>query len=215
LNRGNLPIKVLIVARYATMRAGLHLLLESAPGIEIAGEAPSVDAMADQLAETRPDVVFVDETLLNRSELLSAIEQAGIAVVILTDDPEAATALSSTSTAGWGVMLPDSDAAAIVAAVHAVAAGLIVVDRGFSEIFSPQDADIEEIVANEIRELTRREGEVLQLMAAGLANKQIAARLGVSAHTVKFHVAAVLAKLGAATRAEAVAIASRRGYLMI
>ena len=112
-------------------------------------------------------------------------------------------------------MLPDSDAAAIIAAVHAVAAGLIVIDRGFTDLFATPIAAIDETAVDEVRELTRRESEVLQLMAAGLANKQIAARLGVSAHTVKFHVAAVLAKLGAATRAEAVAIASRRGYLMI
>jgi DNA-binding NarL/FixJ family response regulator len=98
------------------------------------------------------------------------------------------------------VALPARDAAALLAA----AAG----DRGPAPVPA-------RVPAGAAGPLSAREREVLALMAEGLANKQIAPRLGISEHTVKAHVAAVFAKLGAGTRAEAVVTAARRGLLML
>jgi DNA-binding NarL/FixJ family response regulator len=107
----------------------------------------------------------------------------------------------------------------LVAALQAVASGLLVlhptqisaqVNSGFPSVTEPSRA------LDELAEpLTPRESEVLQMLASGLANKEIAAKLAISEHTVKFHVASILGKLGAATRTEAVSLGIRRGLVLL
>jgi DNA-binding NarL/FixJ family response regulator len=104
---------------------------------------------------------------------------------------------------------------ALRAAIEAAAAGLVVIhpselDTVLSATVGPS-APLDEL----LEPLTRREREVLQMLAAGLANKEIAARLAISDHTVKFHVASILGKLGASTRTEAVSAGIRRGLVML
>ena len=103
----------------------------------------------------------------------------------------------------------------LLAALEAVAAGLVVmhpadVDGALAEVRS-SGRPLRDLV----EPLTRREREVLQMVAAGSGNKEIAAKLGISEHTVKFHVAAILGKLGAESRTEAVALGIRRGLVML
>jgi DNA-binding NarL/FixJ family response regulator len=129
--------------------------------------------------------------------------------------------------AGARAVLPTTaDAAAVGAAVGAAAAGLVVLPAAdAAALLALAAADGGARPASAARggrpaaagagPLSAREREVLALMAEGLANKQIAPRLGISEHTVKAHVAAVFAKLGAGTRAEAVVTAARRGLLML
>ena len=100
------------------------------------------------------------------------------------------------------------------AALEAVAAGLVVVPSEELRTFLPATANspqVEEL----LEPLTRREQEVLQMLAAGLANKEIAAKLAISDHTVKFHVASILGKLGVSTRTDAVTAGIRRGLVML
>ena len=102
-------------------------------------------------------------------------------------------------------------AAQIESALHAVAEGLTVFDEMIARTAAPQgraEVELEE-------PLTHRELEVLQLLAGGLTNKEIAQRLGISDHTVKFHVNAILGKLGVETRTEAVVHAARLGIVVI
>jgi DNA-binding NarL/FixJ family response regulator len=207
------PIRVFIVARHATVRAGLRYALSTSPRLEVVGEAASAGDAADILDETAADVIVADDPLLDRAQLRDTLEEARRSVVLISEDPDSAAALAGSSAFGWAVMLPSADADAIVGAIGAVASGLIAVDRGLHGLFQRPAAGLGD--PPDPSGLTPREAEVLQHMAAGLANKQIAARLGVSAHTVKFHVASILSKLGASTRAEAVAIAARRGFLMV
>ena len=106
----------------------------------------------------------------------------------------------------------DVDARTLVSAVRAAAAGLIVLDPdmvGATGIHAHSRAD------GEGEALTTRESQVLQLVAEGLPNKAIARELGISEHTVKFHVGSLLGKLGAASRTEAVTLATRRGILPV
>jgi two-component system, NarL family, nitrate/nitrite response regulator NarL len=95
--------------------------------------------------------------------------------------------------------------------------GLCVIDRGqVSAAFTATDLELETAPPRAVHDsLTAREHEVVQLMAEGLSNKQIADRLGISSHTAKFHVNAVLAKLDASTRTEAVVRALQRGVVML
>jgi DNA-binding NarL/FixJ family response regulator len=111
------------------------------------------------------------------------------------------------------VLPPDASAAEILAAVQAAAAGMAVIDPGDLESLiastPPQPA------AEPAAPLTLREVEVLRMLAEGAANKNIAWKLGISEHTVKFHVAQILAKLNAGTRAEAVALGIRQGLILL
>ncbi len=115
---------------------------------------------------------------------------------------------------GYAAVLPrDSGPAELTAAVIAAAAGLIVIDRAtFSSLGAFERAPF---AGKPIQPLTPREIEVLRLLADGLANKEIAGKLNISDHTAKFHVAAILEKLNAASRAEAVAIGMRTGMILL
>jgi DNA-binding NarL/FixJ family response regulator len=111
---------------------------------------------------------------------------------------------------------PDADAATLAAAVRGVALGLTVVDPALivaAGVHFHSRSALDPAPPGET--LTTREREVLALVAAGLPNKTIARELGISEHTAKFHVGSLLAKLGAASRTEAVTIATRRGLLAI
>jgi DNA-binding NarL/FixJ family response regulator len=115
-----------------------------------------------------------------------------------------------------GVLARDAESTAIVAAVTAVAQGLIVLPAAAARTLLPSDTTPAPIAGTASMEtLTARELEVLRLLGEGLGNKGIAYRLRISEHTVKFHVGALMAKLGASSRTEAVATAARRGLIML
>jgi DNA-binding NarL/FixJ family response regulator len=143
---------------------------------------------------------------------------AGVPVILLVDNP--GRRISEALPAGVRAVLPRNiTPTEIAAAIEAVAAGLYV--------FHPSDIDsiptlrpVPSETAPELGEpivehLTPREIEVLQLLSAGLGNKEIATRLNISEHTAKFHVASIMGKLGAATRTEAVTLGIRHGLVMI
>ncbi len=142
------------------------------------------------------------------------------ALVVVAD--LAAGDVAAVLRAGARAVLPTTaDALAVGAAVGAAAAGLVALPaRDAAALLARGAGDVRAAPAPRAAPaaagpLSAREREVLALMAEGLANKQIAPRLGISEHTVKAHVAAVFAKLGAGTRAEAVVTAARRGLLML
>ena len=143
---------------------------------------------------------------------------AGVPIILLVDNPARTT--SAALPAGVRAVLPRNvTSAEIAAAIEAVAAGLYV--------FHPSDIDsipalrpptsehAPELGEPLIEHLTPREIEVLQLLSAGLGNKEIGSRLNISEHTAKFHVASIMGKLGAATRTEAVTLGIRHGLVMI
>jgi len=120
---------------------------------------------------------------------------------------------------GFGALQRDATGEEIVAAITAVAGGLLTLDRRLAGglLATPEHspAPTPERLADDEEPLTARELEVLQLLAEGLPNKLIAAQLHISEHTAKFHVSAILLKLGAASRTEAVTLAARRGLLIL
>lgn len=148
------------------------------------------------------DVLLIDASATSAASS-RAREDLAPALVVLSDDAETVSLVRSMS--GGGALLPTAATAEqIIAAVSAAAVGLI----SFHADHPSPGAQVAEAGP-----LTPREHEVLQMLAAGLGNKAIASRLGISDHTAKFHVAQILAKLDAATRAEAVSIAMRRGLV--
>ena len=198
-------IRVAIAAPSAVVRAGLEALLTSEPGLEVIGafaDAAGLDAL-------RPDVcLFAGDV---------SLATGGPAVVLTNEDQPAWTTDALRS--GVRALLPrDAPPAAILAAVNAAANGMALIDpqelESLLTVSAPARA-MEAAGAAPAAPLTPRELEVLRMMADGAANKEIAWRLGISEHTVKFHVASILGKLDAGTRTEAVARGLRSGLILI
>ncbi len=189
-----------VVASVPALRAGLAAMLERA-GISVAGAADGIPA------ELRADV------LLLAGLPLEDVEELPGPTLLLSDDSRQAVLLQSLGLTGWGVLPPDAGAEQLAAGIQAVAQGLAVIPAG-SAAPSLTKPPVE--VSDPLQEpLTARELEVLQLVSQGLPNKLIARRLGISEHTVKFHVSSTYAKLGAASRTEAVSLAARRGLISL
>jgi DNA-binding NarL/FixJ family response regulator len=218
------------------VRAGLHALLAAERDFAVAGEVGGSLDLERVFPETRPDVVLFDagggdSGELNRVLGLLSARGDGLAaapasagIVVLGDSRTDFLRLSSAANGGlpgWAYLLREADGPGIAAAVRAVAAGLVVLDQSLAHRVggggSPSPASSGAATADTLpgEALTAREAEVLQLMALGLPNKIIAARLGISLHTAKFHVAQILAKLQATSRTEAVTLGARRGYVTL
>jgi DNA-binding NarL/FixJ family response regulator len=196
------------------VRAGLESLLRFYPQFEIVDEPPAeLDVSDGVLADLQPDVVLAEaDSAESAAELLDR-SASGPPLILLVRGPSAASA--DAFRRGARAVLPNSvTGAEISAAIEAVATGLAVFDPSEIEDFLPPKAE-HESPERLAEPLTPREIEVLRAIAEGLANKEIAARLGISENTVKFHVASVMGKLGAASRTEAVMLGIRHGMVLI
>jgi NarL family two-component system response regulator YdfI len=213
-------IRVFIVAASPLARSGLQQLLAS-PEIEIVGSAVDLDSAAGLLSdpETEPDVIVVDasrESGANVAGLSAASSDIGadIPIVVL----ESADNGASTDLLRQGVraILPSGiSPTELIAALRAVTTGLIVLHQSTIAAIPHAAANTSRATEELTEPLTKREKEVLQMLAAGLGNKEIAAKLNISDHTAKFHVGSILGKLGVSTRAEAVAMGIRRGLVLL
>lgn len=196
---------MLVVSADPLVRSGLAALVAAGAELSLAGEAGPREAT--RVAEARrPDVVLWDvgETL-RRGVVWEGLAPPVIALA--ADGEQAGEALR----AGARAILPRGASHQLLArAAAAVASGLLAFDPALTGPFlRPPEP------AGEAEPLTPREREVLALLAEGLANKAIAARLGISEHTAKFHVNAILAKLGVDSRAEAIVRAARLGLVVL
>ena len=187
-------IRVFVAAPSAALRLALRARLEGGD-LLVVGDGPTPDG-----APANVDVVVLDdaERILVSADALASIGSR--AVVAIADDVRPARALGSSPLRGWALVTRDATPAELRAATAAAAQGFTVVPSALLAAGRPaQERGLEASPES----LTPREGEVLDLLAQGLTNRQIAERLGISEHTAKFHVAAVSAKLGAASRTEA------------
>jgi len=215
-------ISVFNVAASPLARAGLENLL-TARQIEVAGSVANMDDLEDRLSELTVDVILVDGSGEPFEPFLDALVASGIAsdfnVVLLAEAASPAASEAALRAGVRAVMPSDTSPDQLVAALHAAANGLTVlhpaqvpahVNNGLSS-GAARSLPVDELA----EPLTPREGEVLQMLASGLGNKEIAAKLAISEHTVKFHVASILGKLGAASRTEAVTLGIRRGLVLL
>ena len=208
-------IRTLIVAAYASVRAGLHALLSGAEDITVVGDATGSADLERLLPAARADVAVLDDSPDDRPAVLDLLADAGVGLVLLAERGDEYGTLARAGLPGWAYLLKDADGTQIAGAVRAASSGLAALEPG---LLVPQAAPLlaRRDDADEGGEaLSAREREVLQLMAQGLPNKVIAARLGISLHTVKFHVAAILAALGVGSRTEAVTLGARRGLVIL
>lgn len=212
-------IRVFIVAGSPLARSGLDAMLRQSGEVEIAGADSGFAALGDALLDAQADVVLAEHEGGTVDALIEELASAGVLadtpVVLLTDTPVALGAAEALRAGVRAVLPRHSSAEQLLAAVQAAAVGLAVLPATELGAFLPPVTPSALATQPLIEPLTRREREVLQMLAAGLGNKEIAARLTISEHTVKFHVAAILGKLGASTRTEAVAIGIRHGLILL
>jgi DNA-binding NarL/FixJ family response regulator len=211
-------IRVFIVAASPLIRAGLQSILADSR-VDIVASAADLESTSGQLVDVEPDVVLVEAAPDTHEEFLNTLEHTEIAhdypVMVLSEQIKAAW-VSDALRAGVRAVLPrDVAPEQLRAALEAAAAGLVVVHPSELNTVLPATVGSSAPVDELLEPLTRRECEVLQMLAAGLANKEIAARLTISDHTVKFHVASILGKLGVSTRTEAVSVGIRRGLVLL
>jgi NarL family two-component system response regulator YdfI len=210
-------IRVYIVAASSLVRAGLQSRF-AARDVEVVGSAPNFESLAGQWPDVEADIVLVEtsgEQFEAVMDSLAASELASEATIVVLSDPSESRRLAAALREGVRAILPSNiSPEQLVAALQAVAAGLTVMHPAEIDAMFPAGPTSRPL-AELTEPLTPRENEVLQMLASGLANKEIAARLAISDHTVKFHVASILGKLGAGSRTEAVSLGIRRGLVLL
>jgi two-component system, NarL family, response regulator YdfI len=206
--------RVAIRALSPVVRAGLESLLRAYPQINVIEEAEDeTDSPDTALRDLLPDVVLAESDSSERVDKIFDNAESSAPVILLVRDPVSAWAVADRSPVR-AVLLEDATGAQIAAAIEAVAAGLSVFDPDMIQQL-PLIRSANGVPDRLPEPLTPREVEVLRAMAEGLANKEIATRLGLSENTIKFHVASVMGKLGAGSRTEAVMMGVRHGIVLI
>ena len=227
-------LRAIVTAPTAALRERLRALARSAD-VEIAGETGDADR-AHALASQSDVLIVWGPPLLSRvaDRLDPEVDEHSIAdglvgataivdrdvtayaVVVIANDRRVVTTLETLPVRGWAVVLEDATREELRAAIVAADAGMGAMPVEWLARATPRDRALGwdgDGVADE--RLTVREQEVLEWLSQGLSNRRIAERLGISEHTVKFHITAIYGKLGASTRTEAVNHALRRGWLRL
>lgn len=204
-------IRVLITDDHPVVRAGLRALLDTEPELEVVGEATTPGEAVEEAARTHPDVVLMDLQLragtsgVDATRALRALPSPP-RVLVLTNYDTDADILAAVEAGASGYLLKDAPPAELLAAVRAAAAGESALAPGIA-------SRLLERLRSPAATLSAREIEVLELVAAGRSNREVARALVVSEPTVKSHLAHIFTKLGVASRTAAVAVARSQGIV--
>lgn len=212
-------IRILIVDDHPVVRDGLNAILSTRPDFDVVGEAGDGFAALRLASELAPDVVLVDLEMpgLDGVETLRRLRQKNpdIKVIVFTAFDTDERILSAIQAGARGYLLKGAPRQELFRGIRIVYEGgsllqPLIASKLMAQV-GAQNPSTDAAAAAEA--LTPRELEVLQELALGLQNKEIAAKLVISERTVKFHVSAILEKLGAGNRTEAVAVAAQRGLI--
>ena len=221
-------IRVLIVDDHAIVREGLRTFLELQDGIEVVGEAPDGEAAVQRAMEVEPDVILMDLVMPGVDGIGAMRElrrrSSPARVIVLTSFLDDERLMPALQAGAAGYLLKDVEPAELARAVRSACADEALIDPTVAaRLLHTLSGDSNDggggrrpaggvLTADDaIAQLTRREREVLELIAVGYSNKRIALELGVAEKTVKTHVGHLLAKLGVADRTQAALLAAQRG----
>ena len=208
-------IRVLIVDDHAVVREGLRTYLGLQDGIEVAGEAPNGREAVAEAERLRPDVILMDLEMpeLDGVGAMRELSRRGVEsrVIVLTSFSDERRLLPAIQAGAAGYLLKDAEPREVLRAVRAAHEGEALLAPAVAARLVAAIA--EPAAGTPAPRLTRREQEVLELIAGGLSNKLIARRLGIAEKTVKTHVGHVLAKLGVSDRTQAALYAVRTGLV--
>lgn len=210
-------IRVLVAAASPVVRQGLEAIATTSPLLTVVGTS-GVATLAAEVESLQPDVILLEWELQDEELPTFSLAQAlAPTIVVLASDPHSAWVAETLRSSSVRAILPhEATASQIVAAVEAVADGLVVMHV---DLFEPLLLDLPSPPRSpdgaSLQVLSPREIEVLGMIAEGLGNKTIARRLGISEHTVKFHIGSIFTKLNASSRTEAVIIGARQGLIML
>ena len=205
-------IQAAILAPTLAVRVGLRTLLDVNQSIHIVAETADPTNLENVWLDLDVVILQDQESLEGLESLLRSFEtQPG--VLWISDDLQAVQVLRALPLPAWGLLSSEASSEELIAALHAIYQGLIVapLTRLDSLWIENPDSKADELV----EQLTPREAEILELLAHGLANKQIALYLEISEHTVKFHISSIYAKLGATNRMEAVRMGLQLGLITL
>jgi two-component system, NarL family, nitrate/nitrite response regulator NarL len=205
-------LRLLIIAHDPLARAGLAALLAQQPGYTVIGQLTGDSHLAADLEAYRPDVILGDlgwepTAML---EWLTDLPEGVYPLVLLL--PTESLLAEAWAAGAQGLLPRNASPEKLTAALTAAVQGLVTLDMSLARTLLPQ---AQAPPAPPVEHLTVRELEVLQHLAEGLSNKAIALRLNISEHTIKFHVNAIMSKLGAQSRTEAVVRATQLGLIML
>ncbi len=201
------PIRVVLVDDHAVVRSGLAQLLGGTGDIDVVGQAGTGEEALGVVRETRPDVVVMDLQMpgvdgVEATRRLVA-EDLGCEVLVLTSYSDHARIVAALDAGAVGYLLKDADPEEVIGGVRAVSRGESPLNPRVARQLLTARAEAPSV------ELTPREAEVLGLVRLGLANKQIARRLGISERTVKAHLTNVFQRIGVVDRTQAALWAER------
>jgi NarL family two-component system response regulator YdfI len=203
------PTRVLVIAASAMVRAGLEAMVREDSRFQLVPSTASLNGARGCAA----DVVLAESDFESAGRVLTAA--LGAPIVLITDQLSRADLRRLLQSGVRAVLGRETAQHEVLAAVEAVSAGLTALAPEQMDLLLPSAPENDESEPWLHEALTARESEVLTMLAEGTSNKEIAARLNISEHTVKFHVSSILAKLGATTRTEAVSRGVRQGLIVI
>jgi two-component system, NarL family, response regulator YdfI len=210
---GGGAIRIAVAATSAVRRVGLESIIRSHAEFQLAGSFGAAASLASFARSTELDVIVIDSDSI-RDVLLEPTSHA--AIVLLTEISDARSISHLLRGGVRAILSRESGPEEVLSAIYAAHDGLVLLSTATAEtlaaVYGDQSLEVEAELSEEI---TSRETDVLRMLAEGLVNKDIAVRLGISEHTVKFHISSILDKLGASTRTEAVTLGIRRGLIPI
>lgn len=211
-----MAIRIVLVDDHPIVREGLAAVLSTQPDFEIVGQANDGNEAIDLVSALRPDIVVLDLVMPNMDgvQALRAMraEHHDLKVLVFTASETDDRIIGAVQAGAQGYLLKGAPRDELFSAIRVIARGgsllsPVVAARLLQRMTEPENPLAEP--------LTDREQEVLQLLAQGLPNKEIAAQLGIGERTAKFHVSAIMAKLGASNRTEAVRTAVQQGLVQL
>lgn len=202
-------IKVAIIDDHVVVRAGLRYLIDADPNLELAGEFGGGVGAADFVAASKPDITLLDVRMPDKSgievlkEIIAANPKARVVMLTTSDTEE--DVFRAIEEGALGYVMKESPIEIIAQAIVSALSGEVYMTDEVRKIYETRKG---------AKGLSPREMDVLKAAAGGLGNREIGVKLGISENSVKMHLKRAFFKLGASDRAEAVSLASKRGFLV-